>query len=86
MPGFFRISYNISTGHQSKYDGYYNYNACRVPWRIATDFIIGGDKRSREIVEKINTWIRETTQNNPIIFLQDIRWKAMISGPGILKP
>ena len=50
---------------ESKYDGYYNYNACRVPWRIATDFIINGDKRSREIVEKINKWIRETTQNNP---------------------
>jgi len=50
---------------ESKYDGCYNYNACRVPWRIATDFIIYGDKRSKAIAEKINTWIRETTQNNP---------------------
>lgn len=50
---------------ESKYDGYYNYNASRVPWRIATDFIMNGDKRSREIVGKINKWIRETTQNNP---------------------
>ncbi|MEO8415957.1 MAG: glycosyl hydrolase family 8 [Ginsengibacter sp.] len=50
---------------ESKYDGAYNYNACRVPWRIATDFIMNGDKRSKEFVEKINTWIRETTQNNP---------------------
>jgi hypothetical protein len=26
---------------------------------------MNGDKRSREIVGKINKWIRETTQNNP---------------------
>ncbi len=50
---------------ESKYDGAYNYNACRVPWRIATDFIMTGDKRSKEFIEKINKWIRETTQNNP---------------------
>ncbi|MEP7142313.1 MAG: glycosyl hydrolase family 8 [Ferruginibacter sp.] len=55
----------ISNYLESKYDGCYNYNACRVPWRIATDFIIYGDKRSKEIVEKINKWIRETTWDNP---------------------
>jgi endo-1,4-beta-D-glucanase Y len=50
---------------ESRFDGDYNYNACRVPWRIATDYLVSGDKRSKEFVEKINTWIRETTQNNP---------------------
>jgi endoglucanase len=50
---------------ESKYDGSYNYNACRVPWRIATDFIIYGDKRSKAITQKINNWIKETTQSNP---------------------
>lgn len=50
---------------ESKYDGCYNYNACRSPWRIATDYIINGDCRSKKIVDKINTWIRETTQGNP---------------------
>ena len=50
---------------ESKFDGQYNYNACRVPWRIAADFVLTGDKRSKKIVEKINKWIRETTQNNP---------------------
>jgi len=43
----------------------YNYNACRVPWRIATDYIVSGDTRSRQFVESINKWIRETTENNP---------------------
>ena len=50
---------------ESKYDGAYNYNACRVPWRIATDFITTGDKRSKEFIERINKWIRETSQNIP---------------------
>jgi endo-1,4-beta-D-glucanase Y len=49
---------------ESAYDGYYNYNACRVPWRIATDYLLTGDKRSKAIAGKINRWIRETTGNN----------------------
>ena len=50
---------------ESPYDGYYNYNACRVPWRIATDYLLSGDKRSKIMAGKINRWIRETTQNKP---------------------
>jgi endo-1,4-beta-D-glucanase Y len=50
---------------ESPYDGYYNYNACRVPWRIATDYLLTGDKRSKAIADKINQWIKETTNNNP---------------------
>jgi len=50
---------------ESRNDGLYNYNACRLPWRIATDYLLHGDARSKEILGKINHWIRETTQNNP---------------------
>lgn len=50
---------------ESTYDGYYNYNACRVPWRITTDYLLTGDKRSKQIADKINKWIRETTSGNP---------------------
>jgi endo-1,4-beta-D-glucanase Y len=50
---------------ESKHDGSYNYNACRIPWRIATDFILNGDKRAFAIVEKINNWIRASSKNNP---------------------
>ncbi|MFI5162896.1 MAG: glycosyl hydrolase family 8 [Sphingobacteriales bacterium] len=50
---------------ESKYDGEYNYNACRVPWRIATDYLITGDPRAKVINDKINRWIRETTKDNP---------------------
>jgi len=49
---------------ESPYDGYYNYNACRVPWRIAANYLLNGDSRSKKIAEKINRWIRETTHND----------------------
>ncbi|HEY9533890.1 MAG TPA: glycosyl hydrolase family 8 [Mucilaginibacter sp.] len=49
---------------ESKYDGQYNYNACRDPWRIGTDFIMNGDPRSKNVVAKINSWIRVTTGND----------------------
>lgn len=50
---------------ESPYDGYYNYNACRVPWRIASDYLLYGDARSKTMVDKINHWIRLTTNSNP---------------------
>jgi endoglucanase len=50
---------------ESKYDGIYNYNASRVPWRIATDFIVTGERRSKLFLEPVNRWIRETTHDNP---------------------
>jgi len=50
---------------ESKYDGAYNYNACRVPWRIATDYLVNGDSRALAFVKKINEWIKETSQDLP---------------------
>lgn len=50
---------------ESRYDGYYNYNACRVPMRIAVDYLLTGDRRSYEMIRIINKWIRETTSENP---------------------
>ncbi len=50
---------------ESKYDGCYNYNACRVPWRIAVDYLLYGDARAKAFVTPINNWIRSTTSGNP---------------------
>jgi len=50
---------------ESKYDGYYNFNACRVPWRIASDYLLTGDPRAAAFLEKVNRWIRSTTKGNP---------------------
>jgi len=50
---------------ESKYDGLYNFNACRVPWRIAADYLVAGDKRAAAFLAPINAWIRSTTKGNP---------------------
>ncbi len=50
---------------ESRFDGIYNYNACRVPWRVATDYLLNGDLRASKMVDKMNRWIRETTRDNP---------------------
>lgn len=46
-------------------DGAYDYNACRDPWRLATDFLVNNEPRARAAVQTINTWIRATTGGNP---------------------
>jgi hypothetical protein len=50
---------------ESKYDGQFNFNACRVPWRIATDYLVSGDPQAAAFLARINTWIRTTTKGNP---------------------
>lgn len=50
---------------ESRYDGYYNYNACRMPWRIGIDYLLSGDRRAYDLLKKINHWIRETSSDNP---------------------
>jgi hypothetical protein len=46
-------------------DGAYHYNACRDPWRLATDFLVSGDTRARAAVQRINTWMRAATGGDP---------------------
>ncbi|HVV05576.1 MAG TPA: glycosyl hydrolase family 8 [Puia sp.] len=50
---------------EARYDGAYNFNACRMPWRIATDYLLYGDPRAAGMVGKINRWIRATTSGDP---------------------
>jgi endo-1,4-beta-D-glucanase Y len=55
--------YYLETGH----DGHYSYNACRVPWRLATDYLGSGDPRAMEAVDTINVWIRRDTGGDPAL-------------------
>jgi endo-1,4-beta-D-glucanase Y len=45
-------------------DGNYSYNACRDPWRMASDYLISGDERAKTAVLKINSWLLESTGGN----------------------
>jgi endo-1,4-beta-D-glucanase Y len=50
---------------ESKYDGVYNFNACRVPWHIGADYLVSGDPRAAAFLTRINNWIKSTTNGNP---------------------
>ncbi len=49
---------------EGRFDGEYTYNACRDPWRIATDYLLFGDEHSYNVVKKINNFIRNATNND----------------------
>jgi len=46
-------------------DGDYYYNACRVPWRLTTDYLLSGESRASTAVNKINTFIKSNASNIP---------------------
>lgn len=46
-------------------DGYYSWNAGRVPWRVGIDAAVSGDSRSRSAARKLSQWIRAKAGNDP---------------------
>lgn len=54
-------------------DGAYAYNACRVPWRLATDYLMNGEPRARDAVRAIEAWIRATAQDDPTAVVDGYR-------------
>lgn len=50
---------------EGRNDGAYSYNACRTPWRLATDFLVAGDARAKVAVDRMNDWIRGATGGDP---------------------
>ena len=43
----------------------YNWNACRYPWRITTDYAHFNTAKAKAAMLKLNTFIREQTNGNP---------------------
>ena len=41
---------------EGPHDGEFNYNACRVPWRIGWAAVGNHDERARKILERLMTW------------------------------
>jgi endo-1,4-beta-D-glucanase Y len=50
---------------ESRNDGSYSWNACRVPWHLATDFLVSGSTRSRAAALKISSWVAKKTDGRP---------------------
>lgn len=64
---------------ESPNDGAYDYNACRVPWRVATDFLVSGDARAKTIAQRLTTWARATTSNAPAAFKSGYQLDGSVS-------
>lgn len=43
----------------------FNFNACRVPWRIAMDYGHYGESKAKGICDKITGWLKGATDNDP---------------------
>jgi endo-1,4-beta-D-glucanase Y len=50
---------------QGSKDGTYDYNACRVPWRTGTDYLVSGDARAKAEVQALTAWIEGATGGDP---------------------
>jgi hypothetical protein len=50
---------------ETSHDGHFSYNACRVPWRLATDYLTSGEPRALGIVRRTTAWIRRATEDIP---------------------
>jgi endo-1,4-beta-D-glucanase Y len=50
---------------EAKTDGDYSWNACRYPWRLATDFAHSGSPEARAAANKVVNWVKSSTGNDP---------------------
>ena len=46
-------------------DGNYYYNACRVPWRISTDAIVGNNADAKHYAETVSAFFKKKTGGDP---------------------
>ena len=46
-------------------DGTYDYNACRVPWRLGTDYLVSGDPNAKSELQDLTSWIEGATGGDP---------------------
>ena len=46
-------------------EGFYYWNACRLPWRLASDYVTSGDTRSKVITGKMMDFFNSNTAGSP---------------------
>ena len=50
---------------ENENDGVYEYNSCRVPWRISTDAIVGNNADAKKYAETVNAFFVKETGGKP---------------------
>lgn len=46
-------------------DDDYDFNACRVPWRIGVDYLMNGDPRAKQFITKLNSFSAGVSGGDP---------------------
>lgn len=46
-------------------EGYYYWNACRLPWRLASDYVTSGDARSKVITTRMIEFFYRSSKGDP---------------------
>ena len=57
-----------STGYiadGNAFEGFYYWNASRIPWRLAADYVTSGDERSKKVTSKMIDFFQKTSGGNP---------------------
>ncbi|GGG59154.1 glycosyl hydrolase family 8 [Paenibacillus radicis (ex Gao et al. 2016)] len=54
------FEWKTESGHflESEFDGAYNYNSCRTPWRITSDYLLTGDKSAYNQLAALNAFVQ----------------------------
>lgn len=52
-------------GDGNAMEGFYYWNACRLPWRLASDYVTSGDNRSRVVTAKLVDFFQSSTGGDP---------------------
>ena len=50
---------------ENENDGMYEYNSCRVPWRISTDALVGKNEDAKNYAKTVNAFFVKETGGNP---------------------
>ena len=53
-------------GDGNAMEGFYYWNACRLPWRLASDYVTSGDTRSKLVTGKLMDFLNSSTGGRPL--------------------
>ena len=46
-------------------EGFFYWNACRLPWRLASDYVTSGDERSKQVTTRMVNFFENSTGGQP---------------------
>jgi len=52
-------------GDGNAFEGFYYWNACRLPWRLASDYVTSGDTRSKAVLTKLMNFFESASGGQP---------------------